>query len=593
MNREMNHLAIHELAAAGDGEAVRDALLAGVGVDTRRTEDDYTPLMATVAAKAGPEMLRLLVDAGADVNAIATTVSMPFTGMDDSLLVKIEQDNPNAAASIRELQASQSQEPTVSTDTALSLALSLSDMDTVLFLLDCGADARFCNASNYSMLLTAVFRADDLGDKFITLLQRLLQLGADPNAVSTYGESPLREASRFAQWNAIRFLLDAGADHAPLGWTPLMMAVALGTIDDVERELQAGAALAAQDGMERTPWLLSLVTGDLAKAKRLLVAGSDPHAHGRCGETALMYAAGRDDAPMLAWLLSLGLDPNEEDGLQNAPLRNAESIECVRLLLEHGANVNHKYCGSSVISVTDNVDVARLLIQHGADLQEISGTLRRKLAYLGPWEPLHISHADYLAGRRRRFGTANPERMDVPFWAAMIRHDGNAYSARDKFDDQDYSEPVWYFDRFGMSITELPDGRVLQIAGEYEDHYDADFCIYNDVIVHYPDGRFDILGYAEDIFPPTDFHTATLVGPHVYIIGSLGYQGTRQYGDTPVFRLDTITFRIEPVPTHGDGPGWISKHRARLLDQDHIEITSGKVCRWENGAEQYEDNTSN
>ena len=73
--------------------------------------------------------------------------------------------------------------------------------------------------------------------------------------------------------------------------------------------------------------------------------------------------------------------------------------------------------------------------------------------------------------------------------------------------------PVWCAQRFGQTVTLLPDGRAVQIAGEHEDHYDPDFTIYNDVFVHEPDGTIRIFGYPEAVFPPTDFHTATLVEP--------------------------------------------------------------------------------
>lgn len=84
---------------------------------------------------------------------------------------------------------------------------------------------------------------------------------------------------------------------------------------------------------------------------------------------------------------------------------------------------------------------------------------------------------------------------------------------RAAFDDTDsLDEPVWCFHRFGKSITEFPDGRIIEIGGEHEDYYDPDFCIYNDVVVHYGGGRFEIFGYPEEVFPPTDSHSATLVG---------------------------------------------------------------------------------
>jgi len=83
--------------------------------------------------------------------------------------------------------------------------------------------------------------------------------------------------------------------------------------------------------------------------------------------------------------------------------------------------------------------------------------------------------------------------------------------------------PTWSFDRFGQSVTEMPDGRTVYIGGEHEDHYDPDFCIYNDVAVKYPDGAVDFYCYRKSDFPPTDFHSASLVGKKIVIIGGLGY----------------------------------------------------------------------
>ena len=67
---------------------------------------------------------------------------------------------------------------------------------------------------------------------------------------------------------------------------------------------------------------------------------------------------------------------------------------------------------------------------------------------------------------------------------------------------------------------------MICIAGEHEDYYDPDFCIYNDVVVLGLDGSVEIYGYPKDVFPPTDFHTATLVGDRVIVIGRLGYMGS-------------------------------------------------------------------
>ncbi len=118
----------------------------------------------------------------------------------------------------------------------------------------------------------------------------------------------------------------------------------------------------------------------------------------------------------------------------------------------------------------------------------------------------------------------------------MVRLGCNAYTARKHFHVEsifDSLGPVWCNERFGASLTELPDGRFVQIGGEHEDFYDPDFCIYNDVIVFDGKGNFQIYGYSRETFPPTDFHSATLVGEFIYIVGSLGYVDERKIGTTP------------------------------------------------------------
>ena len=94
------------------------------------------------------------------------------------------------------------------------------------------------------------------------------------------------------------------------------------------------------------------------------------------------------------------------------------------------------------------------------------------------------------------------------------------------------------------------------------------------------------------MFPPTDFHTATLIGSHIYLIGSLGYAGTRHYGETPVYRLDTNTFRMERLETTGNKPGWIYKHRAIQSGSHEIQVTGGEVLTLSGGKEKYSENST-
>ena len=197
--------------------------------------------------------------------------------------------------------------------------------------------------------------------------------------------------------------------------------------------------------------------------------------------------------------------------------------------------------------------------------------------------PPAVTAERFREWRSRRFGRANPEPMDNPVWEWLIETRLDAYSANRRLDGPDPLEagPCWCFQRFGQSSTELPDGRIVLIAGEHEDSYDADFCIYNDVVVKHPDGEIDIYGYPRDVFPPTDFHSATLVGDRVVIIGSIGYVDDRRPGVTPVAVLDLATFAISTVTeTSGSPPGWISRHSAELSeDGTSILVRGGQLVR--------------
>ncbi len=191
--------------------------------------------------------------------------------------------------------------------------------------------------------------------------------------------------------------------------------------------------------------------------------------------------------------------------------------------------------------------------------------------------PPALDGSEFLAWRSPREVVESPTRLDNPLWHWLVRTRHSAYSANKAFQGPSPFEagPMWCFDRFGKSETTLPDGRVIHIGGEHEDYYDPDFFIYNDVTVVGPDGSIEIRGYAREAFPPTDFHSATLAGNAIFIVGRLGYPEQRDPGRTPVFRLALDTMAITPVETSGDAPGWLQRHSAELADDGRAIIVRG------------------
>jgi hypothetical protein len=212
--------------------------------------------------------------------------------------------------------------------------------------------------------------------------------------------------------------------------------------------------------------------------------------------------------------------------------------------------------------------------------------------HVGPIEWPLPTREEFDLGRKRVFPQAHAELMRIPFWEKMVRLGWGGFSAREHF-NVDYSGggPVWTFARMGATGT-LVEAEAFEfsntcrewlvfIGGEYDDSYDPDFMIYNDVVIRDLKGGVWIYGYPYDAFPPTDFHTATRVGDSIYIIGCLGYEKDREWWRTPVYRLDLPTLQISPVETSGQDPGWISSHEARLTGKS-IRIEGGR--RWTIGA---------
>jgi hypothetical protein len=139
---------------------------------------------------------------------------------------------------------------------------------------------------------------------------------------------------------------------------------------------------------------------------------------------------------------------------------------------------------------------------------------------------------------------------------------------------------MWCFDRFGQSVTQLADGRTVLIGGEHEDHYDPHFYIYNDVVVRDDGGRVEIYGYSPDIFPPTDFHSATLVRNQIILIGNLGYPQDRALQHTQVLAVDCDNWSVSRTDTVERSPGWIHRHHTELQSGGaSILVTGGQLFR--------------
>lgn len=279
---------------------------------------------------------------------------------------------------------------------------------------------------------------------------------------------------------------------------------------------------------------------------------------------------------------------NLADELGCTPLMIAvmfDDLECVEILLHAGAAVDTTETAEGVslcaLRLARSRDIIVRLLEAGADPAHADQRVLLGLQATTDEALATVTTEEFQRDYTRRFATTNPERMRVPFWEAMIQCGARAGVARSRLAGERgaWIAPTWSAERLGQSLTFLPDGRAIQIGGEHEDFYDDDFCIYNDVFVHEPDGSIAIYGYPEEVFPPTDFHTATLVDEFIYVVGRLGYGKDRVDGGTPVYRLHTRTLQMETLHPSGEAPGWIFEHRAAAMPPNEIRVWGGKVIR--------------
>ncbi len=332
--------------------------------------------LADAAERADSETVRALLEEGADVNAAQ------IDGM-----------------------------------TALHWAVYRGDLETTKQLLEAGAkpDAK----NRYDVRPLALACENGNGEIVAALLAR----GADANARRRSGETPLLAAARTGKIEPVKALLDAGAkvnETERRGQTALMWAAAEGHAKVVRLLIENGAKAGVRLRSGFTAFLFAVREGRTSVVRALLDAGVDVNealAPGRpSGSGAWKKAGARETSALLLAvenahfelaleLLRAGADPNDErsglTALHTIPrTRKAErgdgeggnpppegsgkvtSLEFVRALVEHGADVNRRLergrSGACVLNLkgatpfllaakSADVPLMKVLLELGAD----------------------------------------------------------------------------------------------------------------------------------------------------------------------------------------------------------------------------------
>ncbi|EEY64277.1 uncharacterized protein PITG_02822 [Phytophthora infestans T30-4] len=80
--------------------------------------------------------------------------------------------------------------------------------------------------------------------------------------------------------------------------------------------------------------------GDVESVKAFLASGGDVNAMDENGYTPLQAAVSYNHMELVVFLLASGADVKLGDNDMDTPLHRCETVECAKLLLEHGAGLN-------------------------------------------------------------------------------------------------------------------------------------------------------------------------------------------------------------------------------------------------------------
>jgi ankyrin repeat protein len=257
-----------QAAAIGSLQAVKLLIDAGADVNARNGLD-LTPL---IYGAFETEKVKLLVAAGADVNAKSKAGRTPLIAA---------ATRPNAAESVRLLLSkgadSNATEPTGSN--ALTQAARSNDLESVRLLVGKTKDVNAGDVFGFTALVHATAHGN------AAMVKLLLEKGANPN---TTFDHPLMVRNGPIALTKI---------------TPLMMAP-LSTPECIQLLLDAHADVNARDGRGMTALMFAAASDEpnLAIMRMLLKAGADPEVKSGINEGAREWAAKFNDPEVMKLL---------------------------------------------------------------------------------------------------------------------------------------------------------------------------------------------------------------------------------------------------------------------------------------------------
>lgn len=271
-------------------------------------------------------------------------------------------------------------------------AAKCNDVKMIEYLLSKRADVNIVQMNELTPLHLAV--QENVDDSHYRSIRMLLKNGANINACTKYGRTPLQMSTFQNNFKTVELLLNYKADvkiKNTQGICPLFNAVCQNHFEIVKLLIDHGSDVNELNKTNGPTLLHQAAAKNDHKShfrviETLLKNGANVNAKDKAGKTPLNYLLETGNLEIIKLLLKFGADVNIKDLRNEIPLfemiRYKKDFEFVKLLIDYGSDVNFIstrsestpiHLASQLLQNDDDyyMKVIKYLLAHGAKIDDV------------------------------------------------------------------------------------------------------------------------------------------------------------------------------------------------------------------------------